>query len=151
MATEEFLEKNFFSGKGASIDGEDGIAYLETSGLRLRHGQSHGDHDVARVASCFDSLGRGEPYGMTKGSEKKWDTGALMAVSEIFKVPYRAHVEMNERKDRYKREKTVLEAGGSLRHKKDWLQSSSQSFVLKGFVSRYFLGWLAMIWSLILL
>ena len=87
---------------------------------------------------------------MAKSPLKEGRPGAEVAARKIRKAACHTHVEVSEREKSHDCQKNVLEARGSLQHKKDWLKSSSQSWALKGIVERYFLGWLAMIWSLIL-
>jgi hypothetical protein len=126
-AVPQFLEKNVTSSKGAMVDVDHRIADVEAGCLCLGHGERDRDCGIAGPTTCLDSLRRGEANRMAEAPLIEGEAGAVVSVGKIVKAVRCTQVEVSEREEGNERKERVLEAGGSLQHKKDWLQSSSQS------------------------
>jgi hypothetical protein len=114
----QFLEKNVTSSKGATVDVDHSVTGVESGRLCLGHGERHRNCRVARLTTCLYSLRRGEANRMAEGSLIEGEAGATVSVGKIVQAVHYTQVEVSEREECHKRQKDVLEAGGSLQHKK---------------------------------
>jgi hypothetical protein len=114
----QFVEKNITSGKGAMVDADHSVTDVEASCLCLRHGERDGDCGITRPTTCLHSLRRSEANRMAEGSLIEGEAGAAVSVSKIVNAVDRTQVEVSEREEGHKREKSVLEASGSLKHRR---------------------------------
>jgi len=111
------------------VDVDYGIANAEAGGLCLGHRECESHCGIARTTTCLESFRRGQANGMAEGPLKEGDPSVLLTMRKIVQAAYCTQVEVSEREEDHERYKSVLEAGGSLEHKKDWLHLSSQSSV----------------------
>jgi hypothetical protein len=100
------------------VNVDDGIADAKARCLRLGHSKRDGDCGIARTAAGLHRLRRGEANRMANRSLKEGEPSAEGTVREVVKTVCCTQVEVSEREEGHEREKSVLEACGSLEHRR---------------------------------
>jgi hypothetical protein len=100
------------------VDVDDGIADAEAGSLCLRHDECDRHRRIAGTATCLHRLRRGQANCVAEVPLKERGPSALLTVRKIVKTAQYTQIEVSEREEGHEREKSVLEAGGLLEHKR---------------------------------